>query len=134
MISGKLKSQTFFDFDRDKQFYGRLFKSIFYEDWMLIKFNPCLWKHLTVCDNDYSLFSILCPIYISVFLPGYFSMATQRDPIPIEIFDLDNNELHASNEGSRSRTLESHSQLVNTRSLSFSLRNQRKTLCKKIYV
>lgn len=61
-------------------------------------------------------------------------MATQRDPIPIEIFDLDNNELHASNEGSRSRTLESHSQLVNTRSLSFSLRNQRKTLCKKIYV
>lgn len=39
-------------------------------------------------------------LYIRVFLPGYLSMATQRDPILIEIFDLDN-KLHASNEGSR---------------------------------
>lgn len=83
MISGKFKSQTFFDFDRDKQFYGRLFKSIFYEDWMLIKFNPCLWKHLTVCDNDYSLFSILCPIYIYLcFCPVIFQWPRNATRFP----------------------------------------------------
>lgn len=65
-----------------------LFTNPFYEDWILIKLSL-----LMVCNNDYSPFSILCPIYIRVFLPGYFSMATQRDPILIEIFDLDNNEV-----------------------------------------
>lgn len=91
MISGKFKSAF------DKQSYGRLF--VIYKSVLRrLDINQIIFAYgnvslFVIMIILYFPFSILCPIYIRVFLPGYFSMATQRDPILIEIFDLDNNEV-----------------------------------------